>query len=196
MELAILMLCEIFKISVMVLCENFLWKSEERSLDEFYMYFIMFKTSRFMSASKRSGQKFLLQMPHTLQQFLTSTLNNNVNGNLHQEYQITPKKKWGHPKKNINDTTVTVNSSDVSASTTVDGSIECGKDSWDMNNTKFWVGQYYPFSAIIWNEVYSWLAEVSDIYSITFYSQVTRCRSGCYFPRNYSAVTLQNCIRC
>ena len=81
-----------------------------------------------MSASKRSGQKFFLQMPHTLQHFLTSTLNN-VNMNLHQEYEIMPKKIRGRPKKNINDTTVTVNSSDVSASTTVNGSIEFGKDS-------------------------------------------------------------------
>ena len=152
MELAILTLCEIFGISVMVLCENFLWKSEERSLDEFHMYFIMFKTGQFMSASKRSGQKFLLQMPHTLQHFLTSTLNN-VNVNLNQDYEIMPKKKWGCPKKNINDTTITVNSSDVSASSTVNGSIEFAKDSWDMNSTKFWIGQYYIYTLIKCNEM-------------------------------------------
>ena len=145
MELAILTLCEIFGISVMVLCENFLWKSEERSLDEFHMYFIMFKTGRFMSASKRNGQKFLLQMPHTLQHFLTSTLNN-INVNLHQEYEIALKKKRGRPKKNINDITVTVNSSYVSASTTVNGLVEFGKDSCDMNSTKFWIGQYCSFT--------------------------------------------------
>ena len=145
MELAILTLCEIFGISIMVLCENFLSKSEERSLDEFHMYFIMFKSGRFMSASKRSDQNFLLQMPHTLQHFLTSTLNK-VNVNLHKEYEIAPKKKRGHLKKNINDTTITVNCSDVSASTTVNGSIEFGKDSWDMNSIKFWIGQYYSFT--------------------------------------------------
>ena len=51
MELSILTLCKIFGISVMVLCENHLWKSDELPLDEFHMYFVMFKTGRFMSAS-------------------------------------------------------------------------------------------------------------------------------------------------
>ena len=134
MELSILTLCEIFGISVMVLCENHLWKSDELPLDEFHMYFIMFKTGWFMSTSKRSGQKFLLQMPHTLQQFLNTTLHGN------HAYDITSKKKRGRPKKNIEDTTVTVDSSDVSTATTSYDSLENEKDSWDMSNTKYCIG--------------------------------------------------------
>ena len=58
MELSILTLHEIFGISVMVLCKNHLWKSDDLLLDKFHMYFIMFKTRQFMSASKRSVRSF------------------------------------------------------------------------------------------------------------------------------------------
>ena len=73
-------------------------------------------------------------MPHTLQQFLNTTHNQN------HAYDITSKKKRGRPKKNIEDTTVTVNSSDVSAATTSYGSLENEKDLWDMSNIKYWIG--------------------------------------------------------
>ena len=51
----------------------------------------------------------------------------------------TKKKK----KKVDKDSTLTVNSSDVSASTALDLSITGGTDSWDMQDNREWIGKLF-----------------------------------------------------
>ena len=41
-----------FCVSIIVLFEKYLWKSEEKALDEFHLYFMLFAQGRFMSASR------------------------------------------------------------------------------------------------------------------------------------------------
>ena len=93
------MLCEIFAVSVIVLSENYLWKLEEKSLDDFHMYFVMFKGGRFMSATGRNCQKFLLQLPEELHSLMNSILSTDGVMSAAPNFQILAKWKRGHPKK-------------------------------------------------------------------------------------------------
>ena len=99
LELSLLTLCQMFRISIILLCENFLWKSEERLLDDFHMYFIMFKGGRIMSASCRDGQRFLLQLLTVLQPFLQAILSTDGFTTDAPSFQIPPKRKCGCPRK-------------------------------------------------------------------------------------------------
>ena len=101
LEMAILTLCEIFGISIIILCENFLWKSEEKSLDDFHMYFVMFRGGRIMSATRHDNHKFLLQMPHELKSLINAMLSTDGVASAAPSYQIPVKRKRGCPKNRI-----------------------------------------------------------------------------------------------
>ena len=65
-DIAILALCELFDISIIVLFENYLWKSDEIPLDEFDICLIVFSKGKYMSASRRDNTKVEVEYPESL----------------------------------------------------------------------------------------------------------------------------------
>ena len=59
MDITILILCDMFGITAMVLHEDSLWKSNDVELNDFDVYLIMMDKSRFVSATPKSGYKIL-----------------------------------------------------------------------------------------------------------------------------------------
>ena len=59
MDLTILILCDMFGLTAMVLHEDHLWKSHDVELNNFDVYLIMMDKSRFVSATPKSGFKIL-----------------------------------------------------------------------------------------------------------------------------------------
>ena len=62
-EIAILTLCEMFDISIIVLFERFIWKSDEIPLDEFDICLVVFSKGKHMSASRRDDTKVEVDIP-------------------------------------------------------------------------------------------------------------------------------------
>ena len=56
-DIAILAIYELFDISIIVLFENYLWKSDEIPLDDFDICLIVFSKGKYMSASRRDNTK-------------------------------------------------------------------------------------------------------------------------------------------
>ena len=65
-DIAILAICEMFDISIIVLFENFLWKSDEIPLDDFDICMIVFSKGRYMSASRRDNTKVEVEIPESV----------------------------------------------------------------------------------------------------------------------------------
>ena len=65
-EIAILAVCEMFDISIIVLFEKFLWKSDEIPLDEFDICMIVFSKGKYMSATRRDNTKVEVDIPELL----------------------------------------------------------------------------------------------------------------------------------
>ena len=65
-DLALKLLSEMFGVSIIVLFEKYLWKSEEKPLDEFHLYFMLFAQGRFMSASRIDRKKLVVKLPQCL----------------------------------------------------------------------------------------------------------------------------------
>ena len=63
MDLTILILCDMFRVTAMVLHEDHLWKSHDVELNNFDVYLIMMDKSRFVSATPNSGYKILCKFP-------------------------------------------------------------------------------------------------------------------------------------
>ena len=55
-----------FNISIIVLFENFLWKSDEIPLDDFDICMIVFSKGRYMSASRRDNTKVEVEIPESV----------------------------------------------------------------------------------------------------------------------------------
>ena len=92
LELTIPTLCDIFGISVIVLCEDFLWKSEEHSLEDFHMVLHNVQRRQIYVCIRRNGQRFLLQLLNSLQYFLDSILNTNASCLVHQIMRFQRKR--------------------------------------------------------------------------------------------------------
>ena len=65
-DIAILAICELFDISIIVLFENYLWKSDEIPLDDFDICLIVFSKGKYMSASRRDNTKVEVEYPESL----------------------------------------------------------------------------------------------------------------------------------
>ena len=65
-DIAILAICELFDISIIVLFENYLWKSDEIPLDDFDICLIVFSKGKYMSASRRDDTKVEVKYPESL----------------------------------------------------------------------------------------------------------------------------------
>ena len=55
-----------FDISIIVLFERFLWKSEEIPLDDFDIYMVVFSKGRYMSANRRDNIKVEVEIPQSI----------------------------------------------------------------------------------------------------------------------------------
>ena len=65
-DITILAICELFDISIIVLFENYLWKSDEIPLDDFNICLIVFSKGKYMSASRRDNTKVEVEYPESL----------------------------------------------------------------------------------------------------------------------------------
>ena len=65
-DIAILAICELFNISIIVLFENYLWKSDEIPLDDFDICLIVFSKGKYMSASRQDNTKVEVEYPESL----------------------------------------------------------------------------------------------------------------------------------
>ena len=65
-DTTILAICEMFNISIIVLFENFLWKSDEIPLDDFDICMIVFSKGRYMLASRRDNTKVEVKIPESV----------------------------------------------------------------------------------------------------------------------------------
>ena len=65
-DIAILAICEMFDISIIVLFENYLWKSDEIPLDDFDICLIVFSKGKYMLASRRDNTKVEVEYPESL----------------------------------------------------------------------------------------------------------------------------------
>ena len=65
-DIAILAVCELFDISIIVMFENYLWKSDEVPLDDFDICLIVFSKGKYMSASRRDNTKLEVEYPESL----------------------------------------------------------------------------------------------------------------------------------
>ena len=74
-----------FSVSIIVLFEKYLWKSEEKALDEFHLYFMLFAQGRFMSASRIDKKKLIVQIPKCLSSSVKGLRSASMNGHIADE---------------------------------------------------------------------------------------------------------------
>ena len=84
-DLALKILAEMFCVSIIVLFEKYLWKSEEKALDEFDLYFMLFAQGRFMSASRIDKKKLIVQIPKCLSSSVSGLRSSSMNGDIADE---------------------------------------------------------------------------------------------------------------
>ena len=81
-DLALKILAEMFGVSIIVLFDKYLWKSEEKALDEFQLYFMLFAQGRFMSASRIDRKKLVVIIPQCLSSSVKGLRSATMNGDI------------------------------------------------------------------------------------------------------------------
>ena len=84
-DLALKILAEMFGVSIIILFEKYLWKSKEKALDEFHLYFMLFAQGRFMSASRIDKKKLIVQILKCLSSSIKGLKSASVNGDIADE---------------------------------------------------------------------------------------------------------------
>ena len=84
-DLALKILAEMFGISIIVLFEKYLRKSEEKALDDFHLYFMLFAQGRFMFTSRIDKKKLIVQIPKCLSSSVKGLRSASVNGDIADE---------------------------------------------------------------------------------------------------------------
>ena len=84
-DLALKILAEMFCVSIIILFEKYLWKSEEKALDEFHLYFMLFAQGRFMSASRINKKKLIVQIPKCLSSSVKGLRSASMNSDIADE---------------------------------------------------------------------------------------------------------------
>ena len=65
-DITILAICELFDISIIVLFEKYLWKSDEIPINDFDICLIVFSKGKYMLASRRDNTKVEVEYPESL----------------------------------------------------------------------------------------------------------------------------------
>ena len=63
LDITVLIVCEMFQLSCVVLIDDFMWKSTDICIEDFDIYLLMYKGGRFVSATKNDGSKILVTIP-------------------------------------------------------------------------------------------------------------------------------------
>ena len=84
-DLALKILAEMFSVSIIILFEKYLWKSKEKALDDFHLYFMLFVQGRFMSASRIDKKKLIVQIPKCLSSSVKGLRSASMNGDIADE---------------------------------------------------------------------------------------------------------------
>ena len=74
-----------FGVSIIVLFDKYLWKSEEKALDEFQLYFMLFAQGRFMSVSRIDRKKLVVTIPQCLSSSVKGLRSATMNGDIADE---------------------------------------------------------------------------------------------------------------
>ena len=92
-DLALKILAEMFGVSIIVLFEKYLWKSEEKALDDIHLYFMLFAQDRFMSASRIDKKKLIVHIPKCLSSSVKGLRSASMNGDIASEAMNLSKAK-------------------------------------------------------------------------------------------------------
>ena len=94
-DLALKILAEMFGVSIIILFENYLWKSEEKALDDFHLYFMLFAFAqgRFMSASRIDKKKLIVQILKCLSSSIKGLRSASMNGDIADEPMNLSREK-------------------------------------------------------------------------------------------------------
>ena len=85
-----------FNISIIVLFEHFLWKSDEIPLDNFDICMIVFSKGNYMSATRRDNTKVEVDIPESLTNTVQSLKLSHYIG---AQYSTLEKSAVGHSQK-------------------------------------------------------------------------------------------------
>ena len=83
--MALKILADMFGVSIIILFDKYLWKSEEKALDEFQLYFLLFAQGRFMSASRIDHKKLVVRIPICLSSSVKGLRSATMNGDIADE---------------------------------------------------------------------------------------------------------------
>ena len=70
LDITVLILCQMFNLSCILLIDDFMWKSIDIQMEDFDIYLLMFKGGRFVSATKNDGSRILVEIPKCAQSIL------------------------------------------------------------------------------------------------------------------------------
>ena len=63
LDITVLMLCQMFQLSCIVLIDDYMWKSVDIKIEDFDIYLLMYKGKRLISATRNDETKILLPIP-------------------------------------------------------------------------------------------------------------------------------------
>ena len=63
LDITVLILCKMLDLSCVLLIEDSMWKSTDIPIEQFDIYLLMFKSGRFVSATRNDGGKILVSVP-------------------------------------------------------------------------------------------------------------------------------------
>ena len=63
LDITVLILCQMFQLSCVVLIDDYMWKSVDIKIEDFDVYLLMYKGGRFVSTTRNDGSKILLPIP-------------------------------------------------------------------------------------------------------------------------------------
>ena len=84
-DLALNILAKMFGVSIIILFEKYLWKSKEKALDDFHLYFMLFAQGGFMSASRIDRKKLIVKKPQCLSSSVKGLRSASMNGDITDE---------------------------------------------------------------------------------------------------------------
>ena len=139
-DLALKILTEMFCVSIIVLFEKYLWKSEEKPLEEFDLYLMLFAQGRFMSASRIDKKKLIVQIPKCLSSSISGLRSASMNGDIPDE------------PINLSRAKLTLDAAPMPPPTTIDMSV--------AESTKSALGKYFK----------GYISFVKNIHKLTIYA--------------------------
>ena len=70
LDITVLILCQMFNLSCVLLIDDFMWKSIDIRMEDFDIYLLVFKSGRFVSATRNDGSRLLVEIPKCAENIL------------------------------------------------------------------------------------------------------------------------------